>query len=134
MSEFGPEGMAFFAWGVYGILFTMNFLFYSDLMYDRYTMSKYGADTGLAFRTWFGAVTWIRNMISTAVYGLGIFIWGLCFTEIGFMIDIFNYFIYFLNFIEATKYALMVVFWCLSLILDPTIYATEYDLYPYFHE
>lgn len=71
----------YIGWGLYGLISTFNFIFYSDYWNRRYTNSKFSnGGLDISFKTAWGAQVWIRNMLNVVTWFIVGFFWALsCF-------------------------------------------------------
>lgn len=96
----------YMGWYLYGLLVFSNFFYYADLHYNRYTMSNYtGGSMGISFRTFWGAGTWIRNVLKIGSWGITGLFWGLTFFPVDWPLIVFHY-------ITVTLFVMEVVTLC----------------------
>jgi hypothetical protein len=102
--------IAYYSAGAYGLIFAMNFLYYSDIWYWRYTQSMYGK-SGLAFKTLYGSITYVRMILETFIWLCGLLLWTGTLTGSVGMIVLFDHFVYVLNYITIGKFVLLILFY-----------------------
>lgn len=90
--------------------------------------------SGLAFRTFYGGVTYIRFFMETWIWLVGMLLWTGTLTRHEGLIAAFDSFVYFLNYYTIGKFAFFILGWTLSLILDPALNMEEFGLYNYFND
>ena len=83
-----PVQAALYAWVIYGVLIVANWSYYSDRYYYFYTMDKHGT-AHLAWRTWYGVATWIRDITKCASWGITGLFWAFSLMPYG---TTFSYF------------------------------------------
>lgn len=62
-----------YGWIVYGALIGVHWSYFADRYYFSYTVSP--LNMNLAFRTWNGVATWVRDITKTVSWGVTGFFW-----------------------------------------------------------
>lgn len=120
-----------YAWAVYGVLCVVNFAFYSDRFYYVYTQSKY-ATAHLAFKSWWGILTYGRNISKVGLWGLLGLFWVLTFIPVHAMAELFGWLATIVMVAESVVAVLYIIAGVLALWMDgPMVYQTQLRLHNY---
>lgn len=117
LADVDPIKAGLYAWGVYGVLVVANWAYYSDRFYSDYTLSKYGG-SHLAFRTWWGMATLLRNFTKMAMWGTAGLFWVLSMIPIPFLTQLFAWVTTGLIIIESVRVLVQVVMGLFSFFAD----------------
>jgi len=87
-----------YAWIVYGVLACVHWSYYADRYYWTYIVNKHW-NLHLAWRTWFGVSTWLRDFLKVSTWGITGMVWMLSLYPEGIFLQYFA---------TVTTYLLMV--------------------------
>lgn len=77
-----------YAWIVYGVLTVAHWSYYADRYYYYYTVNNH-FNVHLAWRTWFGLSTWLRDVLKVITWGVTGCFWVLTLYPEGIFLEYF---------------------------------------------
>lgn len=126
LTEMDPIKAPLYAWCAYGALAVIHASYYSENFYWQYIVDKH-ASAHMAFRTWYGVATWLRDFTKMLSWSLLLIAWAA---------SVIPYPIFLQYFAKATTYILMIETFTifLKVMLMAISFVAESDQYQNDHQ
>jgi len=123
------------AWCIYGFLYGINTLYYTDYIYRHYVVDRYGRkNLGLAtFSTW-GVANFVRVASHMVVWQIAGILWALTFTRIPVLWVVFKYYATFLVIFELVRVFTVIFMDICAFIMHDRENESTFKYYDYFKE